>query len=92
MIVVGIDPGVTGAIACVDSRGTCAVEDLPVIEMGGAGRTQRKLCGRGLAELVRHFGTPEQRRAHEVLDRVKAGERVPADEVRRALRTLGERA
>ena len=40
----------------------------------------------------RHFGTPEQRRAHEVLDRVKAGERVPADEVRRALRTLGERA
>ena len=52
MIVVGIDPGVTGAIACVDSHGTCAVEDLPVIEMGGAGRTQRKLCGRGLAELV----------------------------------------
>ena len=55
MIVVGIDPGVTGAIACVDSHGTCAVEDLPVIEMGGAGRTQRKLCGRGLAELVRRF-------------------------------------
>ena len=41
---------------------------------------------------LRHFGTPEQRRAHEVLDRVKAGEWVPADEVRRALRTLGERA
>ena len=40
MIVVGIDPGVTGAIACVDSHGTCAVEDLPVIEMGGAGRRE----------------------------------------------------
>ena len=62
MLVVGIDPGVTGAIACVDSHGTCAVEDLPVIEMGGAGRTQRKLCGRGLAELVWNEGYVYRRR------------------------------
>ena len=55
MIVIGIDPGTTGAIAAVDSRGSCVVEDLPVIEIGGSGRTQRKLCGRGLAELVRRF-------------------------------------
>lgn len=52
MIVVGIDPGLTGALAAVDSRGTCAIDDLPTVAMTGAGRTQRKLCGRGLAELL----------------------------------------
>ena len=52
----------------------------------------RRRGGMSAFPRLRHFGTPEQRRAHEVLDRVKAGERVPAEEVRRALRTLGERA
>jgi hypothetical protein len=55
MIVIGIDPGTTGAIACVDSRGTCAVEDLPVTQLGGQGRTQRKLDGRALADLIHRF-------------------------------------
>lgn len=55
MIVLGIDPGVSGAVAAVDPRGTCLVDDLPTVEVPGNGRTTRKLCGRGLATLLRRF-------------------------------------
>lgn len=56
-IFVGIDPGVTGAIAAVDSRG-CAVVDLPTVAIPGTGMVKRRLCGRGLAEILRRFVPP----------------------------------
>lgn len=60
MIVCGIDPGVTGALAFIGPGGRCALEDLPTIEVPGAGRTNRKLCGRGLADLLRKHVPPDE--------------------------------
>ena len=51
MIVVGIDIGLTGAVAFTDSRGTAAVQDLPTVPDG----TKRRLCGRGLLLAIRQF-------------------------------------
>lgn len=52
MIAAAIDIGITGAVAFVDSRGTCAVHDLPTLPDGKDGR--RRLDGRGLGELLRN--------------------------------------
>lgn len=49
MIVLGIDIGVTGALAAVDSHGTAAVEDLPVVQ-DSAGK---RIAGRELLNLIR---------------------------------------
>lgn len=53
MLIIGIDPGINGALATVDSHGTCAIDDLPSIATGGKGITQRKIDSRKLAELLR---------------------------------------
>jgi hypothetical protein len=53
MIIIGIDPGINGAMAAVDSHGTCAIDDLPSVAMPGSGRTQRKIDGKALADLLR---------------------------------------
>lgn len=65
MIVLGIDIGLTGAVAAVDSRGTAAVRDLPlvpdgkprkVVRAGKASTTQpMRLDGRGLLLVLREF-------------------------------------
>jgi hypothetical protein len=55
-------------------------------------KMKQVLCQVGFgAPRLRHFGTPEQRRAHVLLDRVMAGKHVQEAEVRRALRALGEK-
>lgn len=51
MIAVGIDIGMTGAVAAVDHRGTCSVADLPIVE-DAAGK---RVHGRQLLELLRSF-------------------------------------
>lgn len=51
---VGIDPGVSGAVAVV-SPTHCDVEDIPTIAIEGSGRTVRKIDGLGLARLLRRF-------------------------------------
>lgn len=53
MIVIGIDPGLTGALAFIDSRGGCVVEDIPTVELPGKGMVKRKVDGLALARLVR---------------------------------------
>lgn len=53
MVFIGIDPGLTGSISFVDSRGSCAIEDIPTVDMGGNGLVKRKVNGRALAQLVR---------------------------------------
>ncbi len=65
MIVIGIDIGLTGAVAAVDSRGTASVRDLPLIADGKPRKVTRagkattmqpmRLDGRGLLLLIREF-------------------------------------
>lgn len=54
MIFIGIDPGVSGAVAAVGPN-SCDVEDIPTVEMGGTGRTVRKIDGLALAKMLRRF-------------------------------------
>lgn len=70
MIVIGIDPGVTGAIGFIDHR-SAVVVDLPTIEIPGTGRSKRKLCGRGLADIIRRY-VPAGETAMVVLEDVHA--------------------
>jgi len=54
---IGIDPGLTGAIAWEDERGGAWVSDLPtVIEGRGTGVVKTRLAPRALADLVRYLG------------------------------------
>ncbi len=52
MIVLGIDIGLTGALAAVDSHGTCSVADLPLKA------DKSRICGRQLLDLMRSFVAP----------------------------------
>ena len=54
MIFIGIDPGVSGAVAAVGPN-TCEVEDIPTVDVGGTGRTLRKVDGLALAKMLRRF-------------------------------------
>lgn len=54
MIFIGIDPGVSGAVAAIGPN-SCAVEDIPTIGIEGAGRTVRKIDGLELARLLRRM-------------------------------------
>ena len=51
MITIGIDIGITGAVAAVDSRGSCTVADLPTVPDGKGNR----IDGRALILLLRQF-------------------------------------
>lgn len=54
-LVVGIDPGLSGALAVLDSQGTVfAVEDLPTLYRG-KGRVKHELDPAGLAHLLRPY-------------------------------------
>jgi crossover junction endodeoxyribonuclease RuvC len=55
MIFVGIDPGLTGAVAAVDSAGTCTVEDIPTVNLPGDGLIRRRVDGLALARMLRHM-------------------------------------
>lgn len=62
MISIGIDPGLSGAVAFVDHR-SCVVEDLPTVALPGNGLVTRKIDGRAFAELLRRYtvaGEPVQ--------------------------------
>lgn len=54
MIVIGVDPGLTGAISFIDGRGSVVVEDIPTMPLGGNGMVTRKVDGLALARLVRN--------------------------------------
>ncbi len=55
MIIVGIDPGLTGAVAAVDSAGRCTVEDMPTVDLPGAGLVRRRVDGLALARMLRNM-------------------------------------
>jgi len=53
MIFIGIDPGLTGAVGFIDSKGGFVdVYDLPVMTRG---KTKRKLNAAGMADYIREF-------------------------------------
>ena len=52
MIAVGIDPGLTGAIAFIGPN-TIAVEDLPTKPLPGTGKVRSRIDGMALAQLIR---------------------------------------
>lgn len=55
MIVIGIDPGLTGAVAVMDHNGVRAVFDLPTMPVPGAGPkalVKNKIDGRALCQLL----------------------------------------
>lgn len=53
MIVIGIDPGLTGAIAIIRG-GQAVIADIPTLPLDGGGLVSRRVDGRRLAEIVRH--------------------------------------
>ncbi len=54
MSCIGIDPGVSGAVAAVGPN-SCDVEDIPTVDVGGTGRTLHKIDGLALAKMLRRF-------------------------------------
>lgn len=58
MIVLGVDIGITGALAATDGRGSCSVDDLPTLEIAGGRMVRRRLDARGLMHLIRRFVPP----------------------------------
>jgi len=57
VICIGIDPGLSGAVAFIDSR-SCVIEDLPTMSLPGNGLVKRKLDAKALADLVRRHVPP----------------------------------
>lgn len=54
MMIFGIDPGLTGGLACIDSRTrACSVHDLPTTPLEGNGLIKRRIQGRALGLLLR---------------------------------------
>lgn len=58
MILIGIDIGLSGAVAFIDSAGgACAIEDMPTVPDG----ERQRLDGRGLADILhRHWPAGEK--------------------------------
>lgn len=71
MIVIGIDPGLTGSIAFVNHHGGCVIEDIPTKEIPGNGMVKRKVDGLALARLVRKH-CPADEQALVVCEAVRA--------------------
>ena len=55
MIVIGIDPGITGALAMVGTAGLLRVDDMPTYEKPGTTKVRREICGDGLSELLSKY-------------------------------------
>lgn len=59
MIIIGIDPGLTGAVAMINTaNGICDVQDLPTVELEGGGLVMRRIQGRTLGLQIRQMVPP----------------------------------
>lgn len=75
MIVIGIDPGLTGACAVLDHNGVRAVFDLPTMPVPGAGPkalVKRKIDGRALCQLLLKHCPASEGKPSAVLEQVHA--------------------
>lgn len=71
MIVIGIDPGLSGALGWIASDGRCGVVDMPTVELGGTARVNRRVQGRELILAMRAIA-PAADGAHVVCERMQA--------------------
>ena len=56
MLVIGIDPGLTGGLAAINSRtGECTVHDLPTTPLEGNGMVKRRIQGLEFGMIVRKY-------------------------------------
>ena len=55
MIIIGIDPGITGALAKVGITGLLRVDDMPTLEKPGKTKVRREICGDGLTDLITDY-------------------------------------
>ena len=53
MLIIGIDPGLSGAVACLDHRGLRSLEDIPIMSRSGRGFVKHQINGAGLATLLK---------------------------------------
>ena len=59
MIIIGIDPGLTGAVAVVNTAtGACDVQDLPTVDLEGGGLVKRRIQGRDFGLQLRQMVPP----------------------------------
>lgn len=73
MLVVAVDPGLTGACAVLDQHGLRAVFDLPTMQAPDAGpgaKVQRKLDGRALVRLLREHCPAQDGRPAATIEKV----------------------
>jgi len=73
MIIIGIDPGLTGACAVLDHLGVRAVFDLPTMPVPGAGPkalVKRKIDGRALCQLLLKHCPASEGKPTAVLEKV----------------------
>ena len=52
MIIAGVDPGLSGAVAFVDSARRCLVHDIPTLALSRHGKNKREIDVHALAELL----------------------------------------
>jgi hypothetical protein len=52
MVVIGIDPGTTGAIAFVGPGDRVVIKDIPTVDLTGNGLVRRRVAGRELADVL----------------------------------------
>lgn len=72
MICLGIDIGITGAVAAVDSFGSCAVADIPTTPVTGKRMVKRRIDSRALILLIREYARPGHA-AIAVIEDIHAG-------------------
>jgi crossover junction endodeoxyribonuclease RuvC len=71
VLIVGIDPGITGAIATLDHTGLLAVDDMPTMACGkGAGKRKRQVNAAGLSALLKERVSGRSDEVLVVLERV----------------------
>ena len=72
IVVLGIDPGLTGAVAAINvATKTCRIADLPTVALEGKGLVKRRLQGRDLVHVLRDL-IPADGAALVLLERVGA--------------------
>jgi len=73
-VVIGIDPGLTGAIAALDFRGTLlSVRDMPTMQVGaGSAKVKRCVNGAALSDILRDMSSGNSDDVLVVVERVSA--------------------
>jgi hypothetical protein len=72
LVVIGFDPGITGAGAILGLQSGPVVFDLPSVELPGEGKTRKRLHARGLYQiLIKHLAG--QSGVHGITEALSAG-------------------